>query len=675
MNAVSPYINRELSWLEFNRRVMMEAEDESVPLLERLKFLAIFSSNLDEFFMIRVGGLQDQIEAGYKKLDIAGLDPSQQLEIISRKAHELSDLRQKLYKKVKSDLERENIVIAPAIDDELEEIAEAIFNEEIFPVISPVTLSATNPLPFIYNLRLCLYVLIKKDGVIHHSIIILPENLRRIFRVRLDKTYFIFTEDILKKYLNVVYPDYEVLDSYCLRVTRNADLTLDEEESDDLLIAIKKYLKTRKKGGICRVEIDGRLPSDILNKMADELSFSADDVYVIDDAIDMTALFSIAGERADLCYPPYKPTFPDGYTKDTNIFDFVKKHDVIMYRPFHDFGLVSRMVAAAAADPDVMAIKMTLYRTNKNSTIIESLINAVHNGKHVSVVIELKARFDEERNVDWANTLEEAGCIVTYGISGLKIHAKNLMIVRRENGKVVRYSHMSTGNFNEFTAGIYTDVDYVTADDEVGKDSAAMFNFLMGYTDIGTWNRFYLAPKYIKPKIIELIDEEIAHALAGKKARMIVKVNAIIDKTLIDKLIEASKAGVQIDLIVRGICGLRAGIKGVTENIRVKSIVGRFLEHPRIIYFHAGGKKRVFFSTADWMERNMDRRVELFFEVTKKEGRNVLYNILDLNLRDNQKSWMQKGTEYKKTKSKDDKLDYQDYLTHNINCLFEGADL
>jgi len=668
--AVSPYINRELSWLEFNRRVMMEAVDESVPLLERLKFLAIFSSNLDEFFMIRVGGLRDQIEAGYDKLDASGKTPVEQLEQISSKAHELTNLRQQIFAGLKKELENEGIVIAPNLTDNLDDITEAIFNEEIYPVISPVTLSANNPMPFIHNLRLCLYVIIKKDGEVHHSTIILPESLRRMFRVKLDKTYFLFTEDILTKYLHIVYPDYEVLDSYILRVTRNADLTLDEEESDDLLLSIQNYLKSRKKGWICRVETDSRLPQEILGYMAEHLQFSKDDVYIIDDIIDMTSLFSVTGERPDLCYPPFKPVLPEDVDSTADIFEQIKKRDIIMYRPFHDFGIVSRMVAAAADDPDVMAIKMTLYRANKNSTILESLMNAARNGKHVSVVVELKARFDEARNVDWANMLEEAGCIVTYGIAGLKIHAKNLMIVRRESGRVVRYSHMSTGNFNEFTAGIYTDIDYITADEDVGKDSAAMFNLLMGYTDIGSWNRFYLAPKYIKPKLLELIDEEIAFAKAGKEAKMIVKVNAVIDRKIIDKLIEASCAGVKIELIVRGICGIRAGIKGLTENIRVRSIVGRFLEHPRIIYFHAGGKKRVFFSTADWMERNMDRRVEMFFEVTKKEGRNFLLNILDLNLLDNQKTWFQKGTEYFKTKAVKDRLNYQDFMIDNCQKLY-----
>lgn len=660
MSEKTPFINRELSWLEFNRRVLMEAVDPDVPLLEKLKFLAIFSSNLDEFFMIRVGGLKDQLDAGYKKVDIAGMTPGEQLEQISGRAHELTSLRQEIFQKVKAGLEKKGIVIAPEIDPELEEIAEAIFNEEIYPAISPVTLSSANPMPFVYNFRLSVYAVMKKGNEIYHSIIILPENLQRIFHVRLDKSYHLFAEDILKKYLHLVFPDYEIIDSYCLRVTRNADLSLDEEGAEDLLVSIKKYLKTRRKGGICRVEVDGRIPSEILDKLADLMDFAKEDVYVIDDVIDMTALFSIAGEKPELCYRPFKQALPAGFDDSKDIFEYIKSKDVIMYRPYSDFSFISRLVASACTDPGVVAIKMTIYRANKNSTIMENLMKASRNGKHVSVVIELKARFDEERNVDWAAMLEEAGCIVTYGIVGLKIHSKNLLIVRKEAGKIVRYSHMSTGNFNEMTAKIYTDVDYVTADEEVGKDSAALFNFLMGYTDIANWKHFYLAPKSIKSKLLGLIDEEIAFAKKGEKAHIIVKVNSVMEKLLLDKVIEASQAGVKIDFIVRGICALQPGLKGLTDNITVRSIVGRFLEHPRIIYFHSGGQERIFFSTADWMERNMDRRVELLFEVKEKHGKDFLFNILDENLRDNQKAWIQKGTSYKKVKAKKDKFNHQE---------------
>lgn len=517
MTEQTPYINRELSWLEFNRRVLMEAVDPDVPLLERLKFLAIFSSNLDEFFMIRVGGLKDQKEAGYKKLDIAGMTPEEQLEKISEKAHELTSMRQEIFNQVKKDLDKNGIVIAPEVDPELDEITEAIFNEEIYPAISPVTLSTANPMPFVYNFRLSVYAVMKKGKEIYHSIIILPENLQRIFRVKLDKTYFIFAEDVLKRYLHLVFPDFEIIDSYSLRVTRNADLSLEEEGAEDLLVSIKKYLKTRRKGGICRVEVDGRLPADILDNLAELMQFEKDEVYVIDDVIDMTSLFAVVGEKPELCYPSFKPAMPEGYRASEDIFEYIKKKDVIMYRPYHDFSFVSKLVERACYDSAVVAIKMTIYRANKNSTIMENLMRAARNGKHVSVVIELKARFDEERNVDWAAMLEEAGCIVTYGIVGLKIHSKNLLIVRKEAGSIVRYSHMSTGNFNEITAGIYSDVDYLTADDEVGRDSAALFNFLMGYTDIANWKHFYLAPKSIKQTLLGLMDEEIEHAKSGKK--------------------------------------------------------------------------------------------------------------------------------------------------------------
>ncbi|XOB65956.1 polyphosphate kinase 1 [Deferribacteres bacterium DY0037] len=666
MSEQTPFINRELSWLEFNRRVLMEAVDPDVPLLEKLKFLAIFSSNLDEFFMIRVGGLKDQHDAGYRKTDIAGMTPAEQLEKISAKAHELTHLRQGIFVQVKSDLEKKGIVIAPEVDPELDEITEAIFNEEIYPVISPVTLSSANPMPFIYNFRLSVYAVLKKGGEIYHSIIILPESMQRIFRVKLEKTYYIFAEDVLKRYLPLVFPDYEIVDSYCLRVTRNADLSLEEEGAEDLLVSIKKYLKTRRKGGICRVEVDGRLPSDILDKMAELMQFEKDDVYVIDDVIDMTSLFGITAEKPELCYTPFKSKLPEGFDEKTDIFEFIKQKDVIMYRPYHDFSFISRLVAKASTDSSVVSIKMTIYRANKNSTIMENLMKAARNGKHVSVVIELKARFDEARNVDWAAMLEEAGCIVTYGIVGLKIHSKNLLIVRKEKGRIVRYSHMSTGNFNEMTAGIYTDVDYVTADEEVGRDSAALFNFLMGYTEIANWKHFYLAPRSIKSKLLELIDEEIFHAKAGKKAHIIVKVNSIMDKMLVDKIIEASQAGVNIDLIVRGICAIQPGLQGLTENVTVRSIVGRFLEHPRIMYFYADGQERIFFSTADWMERNMDRRVELLFEVSVQHGKDFLKEILDENLKDNQKAWVQKGVEYKKVKANSNKFNHQEYRIHNI---------
>lgn len=659
MSAIKPFINRELSWLEFNRRVLMEAVDPDVPLLERLKFLAIFSSNLDEFFMIRVGGLKDQKHAGYTKVDISGMTPDEQLEKISEKAHELTSLRQQIFMNVKKDLDKEGVVIAPEVNPDLDEITEAVFNEEIYPVISPVTLSSANPMPFIYNFRLSVYAVLKKGKEVFHSIIILPDNLQRIFRVKMDKTYFIFAEDVLKRYLPLVFPDFEIIDSYCLRVTRNADLSLEEEGAEDLLGSIKKYLKTRRKGGICRVEVDGRLPADILDNLAELMQFEKDDVYVIDDVIDMTSLFAVVDEKPSLCYPPFRPVMPEGYTESTDIFEYIKQKDVIMYRPYHDFRFISKLVEKACSDPAVVAVKMTIYRANKNSTIMANLMKAARNGKHVSVVIELKARFDEERNVDWANMLEEAGCIVTYGIVGLKVHSKNLLIVRKEDGKIVRYSHMSTGNFNEVTANIYTDVDYVTADEDVGRDSAALFNFLMGYTDIANWKHFYLAPKSIKRSLLSLIDEEIGYARKGEKAHVIVKVNSVMEPLLLEKVLEASQAGVKIDFIVRGICALQPGIKGLTENITVRSIVGRFLEHPRIMYFYAGGRERIFFATADWMERNMDRRVELLFEVTKEHAKQFLWNILEENLKDNQKTWIQKGLEYKKVKARKDKFSHQ----------------
>ncbi|WP_022851797.1 polyphosphate kinase 1 [Limisalsivibrio acetivorans] len=642
------FINREISWLGFNERVLREAEDERVPLLEKLKFLAIFSSNLDEFFMIRVAGLMDQVNAGYTKTDISGHTPEELLHQISDICHKLVKDQQTIFNSVKKECAKHHIVIEPNIEGDLEEIVESIFTEEIMPLVSPVTLSSANPFPFIYNLRHCIFVELEKDGKKHYSIIIIPENLQRVFKVKLHRTYFLTSEEIIAKYLQRVFPGYDVKDSYMLRLTRNADLSVEEEEAEDLLKLIQKKLPARKKGNVVRVEIDKRAPDEVFSILKEHIHFEDEDVYVVDKPLDLTFLFAVSGENKELAYPVYTPYIPYGLKADETIFDRIKERDYIFYRPYHDFALISGLIRVAARDRDVLSIKMTLYRANKGSSIMESLAEAARAGKQVCVVIELKARFDEERNVEWATKLEEAGCIVTYGIAGLKIHSKNLMIVRKEQGRIVRYNHLSTGNYNESTANLYTDIDYLTADDEVGEECANLFNMLMGYTDYVQWKHLYPAPTHIKPKILEFIDNEMEYARKGKKAEVIVKVNSLIDKPLMEKIYDASRAGVKIKMIIRGICGITAGEKGLSENIQVRSIVGRFLEHPRIVYFHNGGKPRVFISTADWMERNMDRRVEQLFEVKDKEASRFLIKILECNLEDNTKAWELRGDVYEK---------------------------
>jgi polyphosphate kinase len=644
------FINRELSWLRFNERVLREAEDESVPLLEKLKFLAIFSSNLDEFFMIRVAGVYDQIEAGYETKDISGYTPKELLAVISETAHNLVKDQQKIFKKLQKECARHHIVIQPQIDGELEEIVESIFTEEILPLISPVTLGPANPFPFIYNLRHCIFVKLEKDGHTHYSIIIIPENLQRVFKVRLHRTYFITSEEIIARYLSIVYPGYTVMDSYMLRLTRNADLTVNEEEAEDLLKLIEKKLPSRKKGNVIRVELDKTAPDEVLKLLKEHINFDDEDVYIVNKPLDLTFLFGVNAENKDLVYPEHKPFIYYGLKVDEKIFDRIKERDYIFYRPYHDFSFTSQLIRQAALDPDVLAIKMTLYRANKGSSIMESLAEAARRGKQVCVVIELKARFDEERNVEWAKKLEEEGCIVTYGIAGLKIHSKNLLIVRKETQGIVRYSYLSTGNFNEATAKIYTDIDYLTANEGIGQECSNLFNMLMGYTDYVDWNKLSVAPTILKKKLLELIDYEIEMAKAGKKSQMIVKVNSLIDKELIRKLYDASRAGVDITMIIRGICGMYAGEKGLSETVKIRSIIGRFLEHPRIIYFYHGGQERYFISTADWMERNMHSRVEQLFEITDDNARKFLMDILQSNLRDNTKAWVLEGESYRKLK-------------------------
>jgi len=644
------FINREISWLQFNERVLREAEDSSVPLLEKLKFLAIFSSNLDEFFMIRVAGIYDQIDAKYSIKDASGHTPKELLGKISETAHRLVKDQQKIFRKTIKECAKHHIVIQPEIDGELSDIVDSIFNDEIQPLISPVTLSAANPFPFIYNLRQCIFVKLEKGGETHYSIIIIPENLQRVFKIRLHRTYCVTSEEIIARSLPQVYPGYTVVDSYMLRLTRNADLTVEEDEAQDLLKLIEKKLPSRKKGNVVRVELDKTAPDEVLKFLQAHIGFDNEDVYIVDKPLDLTFLFSVADSNPELLYPEHKPFVPYGLTADENIFDKLKERDYVFYRPYHDFGFNSALIRRAAQDDSVLAIKMTLYRANRGSSIVESLAEAARRGKQVCVVIELKARFDEERNVGWAKKLEDAGCIVTYGIPGLKIHSKNLLIIRKEPQGIVRYSYLSTGNFNEATAKIYTDIDYITADEKVGQECSNLFNLLMGYTDYADWNRISVAPTGLKSKLLSLIDYEIENALAGKKAEMIVKINSLIDKELIMKLHDASRAGVKIEMIIRGICGMTAGVKGLTENISIRSIIGRFLEHPRIIYFYHGGKKRLFISTADWMERNMHSRVEQLFEITDSNAKDFMMTILSSNLKDNTKAWVLEGEIYRKLK-------------------------
>jgi len=667
MNNMQLFNNRELSWLSFNKRVLLQAKDESVPLIEKLKFLAISSTNLDEFFMIRVGGLIDHLAAGYEEKDLSGRTSEQQLKEISLNCHSLINLQSEIYIDLKNKCEKEKIFIEGSISDNFEWV-ESVFYDEIFPVITPVTLGPANPFPFLANLRLCIFVRIKQNGKEYNSLIMIPEMLKRLYKIKnRGKSYYYTVEQIINVFLPIIYNGYEVLDSFVFRVTRNADLSLHDEEAEDLLILIEKYLDKREKGNVVRLEVNRPLPEDLKTTLKKQFNITESYIYEQDFPLDLSFLFDIKEDNERLYYSEFSPQLPQD-VKGVDLFNYLKAKDLILYRPYHDFGLVANFVNQAAEDKDVLSIKMTLYRANKNSKIIDALIKAAKKGKHVCVIVELKARFDEERNVEWAKRLENAGCIVTYGFMDLKVHAKALLIVRKESGKIMRYAHISTGNYNEKTATLYTDIDYLTANEQITEEIVNLFNYLMGYSDIYKWRlsnnfkqKIVTAPNSLRKQLIDLIDEEIK---SGKKGHIIAKVNSIYDKEITLKLYEASKAGVKIDLIVRGICSVKPKIKGLSENITIKSIVGRFLEHPRILYFKNSNNHRLFISTADWMVRNLDKRVELLVEIEDEKSKKFLHNLLKDNLKDSANSWYMEDDKYYQIKT--EKTNYyncqEDYL-------------
>ncbi len=645
-----PFINRELSWLEFNKRVLELSYKKDLPLLERAKFLAIFASNLNEFFMIRVAGVKDQISAGVK--NSKGESPYEIYYKIREKVIPLYKLQSTYIKKLLEDLKNSGIYINVLID-EAASFAEFLFDQEIRPLITPVTLTATNPMPFIANNRVTICVKIKKNNEIFHSFIIIPENIEKIFFKEIDdKICYLSSTFILKNFISEIFYNFEVLEIAEFKITRDADLTIEEEGAEDLLKTMEKQLDLRKKGKIVRFEVNADISKNLLNFICNKLEIQEDEIYFYEYFSDPTIFFHIHSKNKSFYYPSFTPKIPNNIDLSKSLFQQIKEKPLLLYRPFEDFSIVSKLVKEAAEDENTLAIKMTIYRVNNDSTIVKSLINAAKKGKTVSVIVELKARFDEENNVELAKQLEEAGCIVTYGFKNLKVHSKLLLIVRKENGHIKSYAHMATGNYNEKTARQYTDVDYITAEPDVCEDVMSIFNYLMGYMDNENRNRIFLSPKEIRTKLLALIDEEIKNASQGKKAHIIIKVNSLIDKILMEKLYEASQHNVKIQIIARGICGIITGIKGLSDNITVKSIVGRFLEHPRIFYFHSGGKRRIFITAADFMERNMDRRVETMMEIFDKDAKRKLLCILENNLKDTENSWELVGEKYIKVKSK-----------------------
>ncbi|RXZ84655.1 polyphosphate kinase 1 [Paenibacillaceae bacterium] len=649
----SQYVNRDMSWLEFNRRVLQEAQDTETPLLERLKFLAITSSNLDEFMSVRVAGIQDQLRAGYTKADFTGYTPGGLWKRLLKRTGQMVSEQYRTYREVLRGLAKHGIRFKKI--SELSEVQrsamELYFREIVFPVLTPMAVDQSRPFPLLHTKELYLAVLLRRESeqLEQHSdriagrddasqlfaIVQVPSILTRFIQIpsrgNSNKLEFVLLEDLIEHYIDKLFNGYLPMSVHAFRVTRNADLTLEE---------IEKELRRRRWGMPVRLEISEGMHPAALQILQEELEIN-DNKLEISGPIDLSFLMKFVGAipgKDDLRYGKIEPSYPSELEAGEDMFEVLRQRDVLMYHPYESFDAVNDFVMQAADDSDVLAIKMTMYRVSGDSILVRALAKAAESGKQVTVVVELKARFDEERNIAWAKQLEKAGCHVVYGLVGLKTHAKILLVVRREDGVLKRYVHVGTGNYNDSTAKLYTDVGLFTAHPIIGIDASALFNEVTGYSAPHDWKAFAVAPTDLKEKLFELIDREKQHAIEGRSSYIIAKMNSLSNQDIIDKLYEASATGVRIDLIVRGVCCLRPGIAGRSDNIRVISIVDRFLEHSRIFYFSNGGDEEVYLSSADWMTRNLMRRIELMCPVFDASLRATLVRMLQMSLNDNVKS-------------------------------------
>lgn len=642
--------NRELSWLDFNYRVLSEARDKNIPLFERLKFLSITASNLDEFFMIRVASLKDMVHAKYSKKDIAGMTPKEQLKEISEVTHDLVHTQYTTYNRsFLPGLKQNGLTIIT----EYEKLSPAqsrfvddYFLREVYPVLTPMAVDSSRPFPLILNKTLNIAALLsdkKKKNVTDFATVQVPSVLPRIVQIPSEQendVTVIFLEQIIEKNIQKLFLNYKVLCAAPYRVMRNADLTIDEDEAADLLVEIEKQLKKRQWGEVIRLEVEDGIDKDLLKLLRKELSVSDEDIFKINGPLDLTFLMKLYGFDGfeHLKEVRYTPQAAKRIDPERNIFEQIREKDILLHHPYETFDPVVNFVRQAARDENVLAIKQTLYRVSSNSPIIASLAEAAENGKQVSVLVELKARFDEENNIVWARKLEQAGCHVIYGLVGLKTHSKITLVVRREDDGIRRYVHLGTGNYNDSTAKLYTDMGMFTCKRKYGEDATAVFNMLSGYSEPLMWNKLSLAPIWLRDKFLSLIAREKKNAAKGKPAHIIAKMNSLCDPGIIEALYEAGKAGVKIELIVRGICCLRAGVKGLSENISVRSIVGTFLEHSRIFYFENGGEYEIYMGSADWMPRNLDKRVEILFPVEAEDLKEEICHILTIQLADTMKA-------------------------------------
>lgn len=676
INKSDYFFNRELSWIEFNRRVLEEAADKKNPLLERIKFASIFSTNLDEFFMIRVSGLKRQVKSGINEVSSDGFTAK--------------DLRDEIYKMlcpmVKEQYRIFNEELIPGLaendihfykyenlNDKEKEKLEKYFDNEIFPVLTPIALDNVHPFPNLVNRTIALAIkLIDPDTENSEekiSVLQVPNNFPRFHQINKDSEYnFILLEDIIKANAFKLFPGMKILESYAFRITRNADLELEEEEADDLLTLIAEEVKKRRLGIIVRFQVEENIPDDIFNLLINDLALEKNEIYKINGPLnlgDLMYLYNI--DKRNLKYEGFAPRITSSFREEDNFFKAIRKKDVFIHHPFYSFSSVSEFIAQAAEDPNVFAIKLTLYRTSGDSPIIKSLISAAENGKQVTAIVELKARFDEENNIIWARALENAGVHVVYGIAGLKTHCKMALVVRREDKTMKRYLHLSTGNYNPITAKIYTDFGLFTSDEDFCTDSSNLFNYLTGYSKFTTYKKLLVAPFSMRKNLIKLIEEEVNYHKEFGNGYILFKMNSLVDDKTIMKLYYASSQGVKIDLIVRGICRLKPNVAGLSENINVYSIVGRFLEHSRAYLFYNNGNPAIYSGSADIMERNFDRRVEILYPIEDKGIKQDMIDILNIYLKDNIKTRVlaNDGTYYRKSED-EEKINAQEYLVAKV---------
>ncbi|MBF0489216.1 MAG: polyphosphate kinase 1 [Candidatus Omnitrophica bacterium] len=641
MELKDKFIHRDLSWLEFNRRVLEESADGRNPLLERLKFLSIFVSNLDEFYMVRVAGVKKILEAGYNRKDQFGFTPGDIFGEIKLKADSLvKDLYDIYTGSIKTDLEKNKIFLKTSeeLNEGQKKFVKRYFDTTLYPIITPMAVDQGHPFPILPSKTIALAVSIVRTDKNHLAIIPIPKSVPRLLRLPSEgeEFHFILIDYVIKDNLKEFFKGYKIQSSSEFRLLRDSEIAFDEEFAPNLLKAMEKELKKRTSAKTVYVQMGQGANEELVSTLCQGLSFAKEEIVFLPSDLDLAFFFEMASsiDSPGVKFNSYVPS----KTPYENIFDKIKEEDFIIHMPYQSFFPTEDLIQTAAKDPDVLAIKMTLYRTNEDSNIIKALMEAAKRRKQVTVVVEIKARFEEEKNIQWARELEQAGCHVIYGIAGLKIHSKMTLIVRREEGRIRRYVHLSTGNYNEKTARIYTDIGYFTANDDFARDVADVFNVITGYSQPSPWKRIISSPYDLRKYFFELIDREIEEHGKHKNGSIVAKFNSLEDVQMIEKLYVASQAGVKIKLIVRGICCLVPGVEGLSENIEVRSIVGQFLEHSRIFQFNNNGSPRIFLSSADWMTRNFDRRVELLFEITKPEIKTHLQFVLDSYLKDTLKT-------------------------------------